>query len=232
MATGGWRTAGGSVTGSMHERNQQSNEDAWSTVDHDDFAIVVVADGHGSRRCFRSDRGARFATSVVSDALTADLADNSTASLDADALVELLRTRAGPRVVDGWRDLVEADVAADPISDGDWETAQIDPVKAGHEAVLLAYGTTFVAMCATDHLLAAMQLGDGDAVVVHTDGTVWQPLPTDPDLAGNLTDVAGATGSSVVAAGRRAEPRRAPGVGRVGVHRRVRRGVHLFGLVG
>jgi hypothetical protein len=49
------------------------------------------------------------------------------------------------------------------------------------------YGTTIVAMAASDGVLAAMQIGDGEAVVVLADGTTRQPLPADPDLHGPVT---------------------------------------------
>ena len=60
-----WSLIGASVRGAAHVRASLPNQDAigvWSPAHSDRLpGIVVVSDGHGSAKCFRSDKGARRA---------------------------------------------------------------------------------------------------------------------------------------------------------------------------
>jgi hypothetical protein len=50
-----------------------------------------------------------------------------------------------------------------------------------------AYGTTLIVSMATDKYIVACQIGDGDLVAVHSDGSTVRPLPPDNRLVGTRT---------------------------------------------
>jgi hypothetical protein len=175
-----WVAFGGSMTGSTHLRHGEPNEDAWAVSGRGDRAAAAVADGHGSPRCPRAARGARFAVDIATAmVVTADVAAG------ADDLDRWLRDDVCARVVAAWRARVRADARSRPL--GAAETEAIG--GRGDDEILSAYGCTLVAVVATPTALAVLQVGDGDAVLVHRDGRTTSPVPLDPNA------VAGATSS-------------------------------------
>ena len=59
-----WRVMGETVPGASHLRAGIPNQDAIMQVRESGRGlplVVSISDGHGSNKCFRSDRGSRFA---------------------------------------------------------------------------------------------------------------------------------------------------------------------------
>jgi hypothetical protein len=142
---------------------------------------VAVADGHGSARCFRSDRGSVFA---VEAALS--VARQFAAKIDPFVLLscdrEYLKAGICTAIVGRWRELVDLDLT----SRG--ETGISLPCRYDELAdQLLPYGSTLMTVIATQDYLLYLQLGDGDILTISQEGTVERPLERDPRLFGNQT---------------------------------------------
>jgi serine/threonine protein phosphatase PrpC len=120
---------------------------------------LAVADGHGSTACFRSGDGAALAVECA----TALLGEFAEGRWDTDALAGELVTR--------WREAVSAHVEANPFSRADAARAADDPRRA--------YGSTILAALAADDYVLYLQLGDGDILIVSSDGEVERPWPPD-----------------------------------------------------
>ncbi|WP_110207586.1 protein phosphatase 2C domain-containing protein [Nocardioides daejeonensis] len=170
-----WSALSASHLGSTHLRDGRPNQDAHVAYTDAYGAVAVVADGHGHRAHPRSGTGATLATQVLLGLLAETLPELT----DPATAAELLRDRVGPELVRAWRAAVEADAVAEP-----WPEGQ-DPV--GTEETWLRYGCTVVALAATDTVVAVLQLGDGEAVVVDRAGTSQRPLPEDELLDGVRT---------------------------------------------
>jgi hypothetical protein len=173
-----WEVLVASARGSLHTRSGAPLQDAagWCPGPRDAEVVVAVSDGVGSRDCFRSERGARMAVAAACAAGGALLDRGAPAEDDAPGLM------AG--IVARWTAAVLADLAACPLQADEltgtstaWEDA--DPVLAYAATLLVAVGTR-------DRLLLA-QLGDGDLLVVGTDGQVTSPLPADPASVAGTT---------------------------------------------
>lgn len=177
--TSPWVTLSGSQVGSLHVRDGTPPQDAHLTWTGDTGAVIVVADGHGHKAHFRSAVGSTLAVGLARDLLVASLSDFR-AAVEVD---HALQTKLGPALTEGWRDGVLDHVAQHPFTEP--EEASVDQDTT--VGLLRPYGTTIVAMAASNNVLAVMQIGDGEAVVVLEDGTVLQPLPADPDLHGPVT---------------------------------------------
>lgn len=188
-----WCAIGASVRGAAHERLGAPNQDAigWKFEVGDQLPLVIaVADGHGSRKCFRSDIGAKFA---VEEALAelreaairaAELPSLSAAKRMAeDNWPRLLTQRWAERVASerAERPFTEAELAALVTSDG--ESAR----RVVEQNPLLAYGSTLIAVVVTSTFLVYIQLGDGDILTVSEAGEVSRPLPADVRLFANET---------------------------------------------
>ncbi|MDQ6524396.1 protein phosphatase 2C domain-containing protein [Nocardioides sp. LHD-245] len=170
-----WTTLSGTTIGSVHVRDRLPLQDAvltWADAGQGQ-AVVAVADGHGHHYHFRSDTGAALAVVSAVEELRRALPDLSAADDDARDRLE----RAGAAIVATWTAKVRHHLAANPYSAAEDELgASADPLRA--------YGSTVLATAVTGDVMVLLQIGDGDTVLVASDGSTSRPLPEDPDLDG------------------------------------------------
>ena len=189
-----WRLSARSVRGLSHEIGGQVNQDAaaeWSNAADGrpaTLAMVAVADGHGSEVNFRSDRGARFAVETLTSVC------ESMAAMP-DRLIAAATAEGGRQfaalLVRQWRERVEQDLAARPLTDAEFAGIPDDRTQerahlAGDPAV--SYGSTLLGVFATAGQLIYVQIGDGDLYTVDADGTARRPLGPADEADGEATD--------------------------------------------
>lgn len=171
-----WSVVAATARGASHIRSGLPNQDAWGVWPPDQLATFValgVADGHGSQRSFRSDRGARFAVEVALEAG----AEFLQGSWDGLALSEIRRQaeeRLPQAVSNRWRVKVDEDCDRDPLPEGTQDA-------------YLVYGSTVLVVLVSSTLFVYAQLGDGEVLVVDPGGRSRRPLSGDSRLFGNET---------------------------------------------
>jgi hypothetical protein len=186
-----WRVIGHSVRGATHERREIPNQDAIHWLPQADAGsplILAVADGHGSHRSFRSERGARLAVltaaEVISDFLAGQTQSMSAIRRAAEEWLPVALVRR-------WLAAVADDLAAHPLSTDELDLLGTYPVRAAAEEgptnLQVAYGTTLLATAVTDSFVLYLQLGDGEILTVSPEGEVLRPLPKDERLFANET---------------------------------------------
>lgn len=198
-----WRGVGRSVRGAAHGRAGRPNQDAFAC--HADGAAAVVAmavaDGHGSRKCFRSDAGARLAVEVASSFLLDFYTGfRKPAHPDARSAPETnwlatARQEAGESlpqaIVECWAERVRQDLVARPITDEEMSeveaAAGLEARQAVERNALLPYGATLLAALAAPEFILYVQLGDGDFLAVSEEGEITRPLARDPRLIADET---------------------------------------------
>jgi serine/threonine protein phosphatase PrpC len=188
-----WRVIGETVPGASHLRAGIPNQDAILQVRESGRGlplVLSVSDGHGSHKCFRSDRGSRFAV-------------RRGAQLVAEFLDEL-RGRADPAEIESrageylprefarrWREAVEADLKARPFAaeelDGLEKKDGARARKLVEDNPLLAYGATSLTVAVEETFILYLQLGDGEILTVSESGEVLRALPEDERLFANET---------------------------------------------
>ncbi|MCD4535819.1 protein phosphatase 2C domain-containing protein [Nocardioides sp. cx-169] len=171
-----WTAVSGSTIGSVHVRDDLPLQDAHLVRVEDGTTVIAVADGHGHHLHFRSDVGSRIAVRIAVDLLA-----DALPRLTAVPAAEVVLAEVGAALVERWTAAVLDHLAAHPI---DAESAEL---VEDHARLTQPYGTTLLAMVATGDVLGILQIGDGDAVVVTTDGVAARPLPEDPALDGTRT---------------------------------------------
>lgn len=167
-----WTTMAASRTGSVHLRDDLPLQDAFLTWQDGAEAVLAVADGHGHHAHFRSDTGAALAVVSAVEVLRRRLPEIGSGTDGVSAA--RVAHAAGAAIIDTWASKVRHHVAAHP-----YDEPPADPV--------VPYGTTLLATAVTGTHLVLLQVGDGDAVLVHTDGTAARPLPPDPEAEGPFT---------------------------------------------
>jgi hypothetical protein len=109
-----WRVIGDTVPGASHLRAGIPNQDAILCLRQSSArlpVIVSISDGHGSNKCFRSDRGSRFAVRIGTDLLD-ELINGRHAALPVAELEGKVREGITNEFIKRWRGLVEADISA------------------------------------------------------------------------------------------------------------------------
>jgi Protein phosphatase 2C len=189
----GWRVMGETVPGASHLRAGIPNQDAILQVresGHGLPLVVSVSDGHGSDKCFRSDRGSRFAVKEAAR-LVGEFLEEARAPADPAGLESRAREYLPAEFVRRWRVAVEADLEARPFTKEELETVE---QKDGPQALklvacnpLLAYGATSLTVAVADSFALYLQLGDGEILNVSEAGAVARALPEDERLFANET---------------------------------------------
>jgi len=183
-------------TGSKHEDGVC--QDASDHKDYEDAAIAIVADGHGSSRCFRSDIGSQKAVKITANCIEAFMKDSKNVlknPIEAknnngnDGKAEL--RGLGRQIINKWFNAVMHHeeinpLAKDPkmeqIPDKYKERYRDNPDYRCH-----AYGTTLMAVTVTKDYWFGVQIGDGKCIVLYEDGNWAFPIPPDDRCSHNTT---------------------------------------------
>jgi serine/threonine protein phosphatase PrpC len=188
-----WRIIGETVRGASHLRARTPNQDAILQVRESSIGlplILSISDGHGSDKCFRSDRGSRFAVAVGSELVRETLIHEQRQSDDSQVeskSKEILPAEFARR----WKAAVEADLEREPLTSEELDRLEAKDGVQARQLVesrpLLAYGATALTVGLTESFVIYLQLGDGEIITVSDTGEVSKPLPEDENLIANET---------------------------------------------
>jgi hypothetical protein len=188
-----WRVLGHSVRGASHLRAGLPNQDAllwWSPAGQGPPIAIVVSDGHGSEKSFRSEIGSQLAVETALELLR-ELLAALPRSPSLSAVKRTAEERLPQEIVRGWQAAVDAHLTSKPITDEELASVAEKRGERARREVLdnprLAYGATVLATLVTESFLLFVQLGDGDILVVLDSGDVVRPIPRDARLIANET---------------------------------------------
>lgn len=188
-----WRIIGATVPGASHLRAGVPNQDAVLHVRESSVSlpvIVSISDGHGSNKCFRSDRGSRFAVTIGAE-LMRELINDKRNDYDVAKLEAQARQTLPGEFTRRWNAAVAADLAREPLLEQEFarleakDGAKARQIVAAHQS--LAYGATTLTVALTASFVLYLQLGDGEIITVSDAGEVASPLPEDERLLANET---------------------------------------------
>lgn len=203
-----------SIKGSSHDENGKPMQD-WSEhlfLEECQADILLVSDGHGCDKHFRSDRGAKFAVEAakeglmdflkdfnpilpedtfrqrgiqgVKDASHEDYTPHDEYEWEFRQLFENIKFRWCEKVVKDWADAAPCDNEL-MSQDSQGKKMALSYYEKGREVV--AYGCTLMAAVKTPKYWMAFQLGDGKCISFHADGTWYEPIPWDSRCFLNIT---------------------------------------------
>lgn len=177
------------VRGHFHSKNGYPCEDSSVSFSAEDgrYYIAVVADGHGSGVCFRSEYGAKAATGVALECLQQFAATVLASEETEDRFYQdmfsnpryrqMTVRRLTDTVLAGWYDRVLEDYKSNPPS-----VEEMGEYAAEYEngkSPVHIYGTTLIAALQLPKCLLLLHQGDGRCDVFYPDGSVEQPIPWD-----------------------------------------------------
>ena len=153
---------GKSVKGATHEKNGLPLQDNCKIEEiSDKITIIAVADGHGSSKCPRSDRGSLIAVNTFCTVMKNYLLNYGKEKDGLTNLVTFLNREGDMRfaqdICEEWQARVKQSFyknkdgsVLDKEGNTDWKK------------VYSLYGTTLLGMLITDTFVFSFQIGDGD----------------------------------------------------------------------
>ncbi len=175
--------------GGMHRLKGLPCQDHAIAEELQGVQVLVVADGHGNRRHFRSERGSALACQVTRDAIARLLSTEP----PTGALTKECLTALGQTIIADWRKLVAMDLKAQPWTEAELVEQQeiLSPEQLADltegRSDFIPYGTTLVAAFATEEQWAGLQIGDGMLVILDSVGNYIWPMPESAINQGNQT---------------------------------------------
>lgn len=189
-----WRVMGQSVRGASHVRAGLPNQDAIRWLPESGTGpplVLVVSDGHGSAKSFRSDVGACLVVETATQVLE-EFVRSLTKFPHLSAIKRWAEENLPREIVRRWRERV-----ANYVSENPFTSAELDQLEAKRSAEtrrqvslepVLAYGATLLVVLTAESFILYLQLGDGDILIVSDTGEVdGPPIPGDERLFANET---------------------------------------------
>ena len=163
--------------GSSHILTNKPCQDYAASQYTQDYAIGIVADGHGGDQYFRSERGSKFAVEVTMSILKKFLSATKNMALLPKGE---WKKQIAASIISHWNDRIEADKTIHPYTEEelqslkDSDRQQIEGAKWQS-----AYGTTLIAIVRTKKCFFGIHIGDGKCVAIDSNGNPSQPIPWD-----------------------------------------------------
>lgn len=196
-----WNIFGRSVRGYSHERSGLPCQDCYAAVKKsNNYVLLAVSDGHGSPKCFRSDRGSKFAVEVAIEViekylgsffpegrLNEDESDHSNRPVSYQYLGDITREKIPMEIVRQWQVKVQNDIQREQL--------KIEEMNKRDELLFLdilkkpmqTYGATLLIVLVTPKYTIYWQLGDGEIVTFSGTSEVIPVLARNEKLFGNET---------------------------------------------
>jgi len=181
------------ATGSSHTKHGKECQDNSFLYELKNPKVIAtsVADGHGDDSCFRSRKGAVFAsvfgTMGICDFINSYKAEFEQENKERDEKVakDLIK-----HIIANWQVKVEEDYTKEPFTPD--ELAKVSEKYRKRyengESLNKAYGTTLIASAITEHYWLGIHIGDGRFTVLNRNGTFAQPIPWDDECFTYVTN--------------------------------------------
>lgn len=175
----------GIVKGATHVRNQMPCQDNKKIVKiSNEITIIALADGHGSSKCPRSDRGSMIAVNSFYHIMKKYLEIYGEDEEDITHLMTFLNREGDVRfaqdVCEEWQARVKQSFYKNKVEGMTNEDGSIK-----WPSVFSLYGTTLLGMLITDSFVFSFQIGDGDISAVTKDAV--EPLVEPEKFLGTET---------------------------------------------
>lgn len=155
----------------------------FKTTDH--YAVAAVADGHGSKKHFRSDFGSKAGVEVAIRAVEEYCSDPDEFKRKFQDDPEHLITKIQKYIIKHWYDTVNEHYNNNPVRPEEREKLTDEELAA--IKIESIYGSTLLVSVLTDSFSFGMQLGDGSIVVIKQCGEAYMPIIDDESCPANLT---------------------------------------------
>ncbi len=174
-----------SVMGASHEKTNLVCQDSSAFKVEDHYAVAVVADGHGSKKHFRSHLGSKFAVEAAIEAIDRYYEDREALEANLPDNYKLILKNIEKQIISNWNVRIEKHLAENPVT----EEEKSKFTQEEFEAILPEsyYGSTLVVAVAGENYTFGVQIGDGSLVAIFEDGKAVMPMEYNEAAPANVT---------------------------------------------
>jgi len=172
-----------SVIGSSHIKTNTVCQDYSGHFCSNEYGIIVVCDGHGGEKHFRSDEGSKIATNVAIEAINEFMKFEKNFSRKKESLLLQLEKN----IILNWNNAVNQHNGNFPFTEEELNKLSDNNSKAVENDIEVAYGSTLIAAVLTNKYCFGIQIGDGDCAVLDKNGVISNHVPSDTRLQFNIT---------------------------------------------
>ena len=174
-----------SVMGASHEKTNLVCQDSSAFKVGDHYAVAVVADGHGSKKHFRSHLGSKFAVEATIEAIDRFYEDREALEANLPTNHKLIIKNIEKQIISNWNMKVEKHLAENPVTDE--EKSKFTPEEFEAIPPESYYGSTLVAGITRYNYTFCVQIGDGSFVSIFEDGRAFMPMEYNESAPANVT---------------------------------------------
>lgn len=173
------------VRGASHVESGTVCQDYADYKITDKYCVAAVADGHGSKKHFRSDFGSKSGVEVAIRAIDEFCSDMNEFEQKFNDDPDYLITKIQKYIIKNWYDTVNEHYKNNPVRQEEREKLTDEELAA--IKIESIYGSTLLVSVLTDNFSFGMQLGDGSLVVIKQCGEAYMPIIDDESCPANLT---------------------------------------------
>ncbi len=174
-----------SVTGASHVVKNTVCQDSSSHFAAEDFSVAVVADGHGSKKHFRSNIGSQLAVESTLTVIKRFYADPEEFNKQFPQNHKRILKNIEKQIISEWNSKINEHFNAHPITE--FEKSQFTPEEFQEIPVESFYGTTLVAAVMSKDFTFGFQIGDGSLIAVFEDGFTSMLIDYEESNPANIT---------------------------------------------
>ena len=190
-----------SCQGESHKATDKVCQDYSYSEVSDRLAIAIVCDGHGGRRYFRSDVGAKYATEITKECVAAFIegvgdklfkgkaftqvsalnTEIQNDNFDKKTKVDVAMRQLFSSIIFRWREKILEHAKENPLTDA--ERSTLDPRYVTDfekkDSLEKTYGCTLMCYAQTPDYWMAFHVGDGKCIAFDHNGEWSEPIPWD-----------------------------------------------------
>ncbi|MBR5513331.1 MAG: protein phosphatase 2C domain-containing protein [Ruminococcus sp.] len=174
-----------SMTGASHIAKNKVCQDSAAHYAAKDFSVAVVADGHGSKKHFRSNIGSEIAVNCTLEVIKRFYADADEFNREFPKNHKRIMRNIERQIISEWNTKVNEHFNLNPVTDE--EKSQFTPEEFAEISVESFYGTTLVAAVICKDFTFGFQIGDGSLIAVFEDGHTSMIIDYEESNPANIT---------------------------------------------
>ena len=174
-----------SVRGASHEKTGLVCQDSSSYKVADHYAVCVVADGHGSKKHFRSNMGSKFAVEATIETIDKFYENREDFEANFPKNHKMIIKNMEKQIISVWNYKVTEHLKANPVTAVERENFTDEEFeKINPESY---YGTTLIAAVTGEKFSFGLQIGDGSLVALFDDCNAVMPMEYEESAPANIT---------------------------------------------
>jgi hypothetical protein len=174
-----------SVIGASHETTGLVCQDHSAFEVNEHYSIAVSADGHGSKKYFRSNFGSQFAVEAALETIRHFYAEPEHFEQNFPQNHKLILKNIEKQMIVNWNARVQRHLEENPVKYA--EKSKFSQAEFEKIAPESYYGTTLICAVMGKGFEFGIQIGDGSLVAIFEDGVPVMPMVYDESAPANMT---------------------------------------------